>query len=136
MIQHEWKPGAITIDGRCCIKCGVTETLIERNYVTANCLGRQLPLKLEWLMPGDSRAVDFSEAINHPIHYGGDTPYETIKVLEAWLQIDEFIGFLKGNTIKYLSRHRAKGQYQDIQKASFYQKYLDNFMGKLPKGPK
>ncbi len=45
------------------------------------------------------------ERVDHPAHYGGgDNPYETIKVLEAWMTEEEIIGFLKGNAIKYLSR--------------------------------
>ena len=27
---------------------------------------------------------EMSDAINHPTYYGGDTTYETIKVIEAW----------------------------------------------------
>jgi hypothetical protein len=31
-----------------------------------------------------------SDDVNHPNHYGGDTTYEVIKVLRAWLTPDEF----------------------------------------------
>lgn len=59
--------------------------------------------------------------INHPPHYGGDSPYETIKVLGAWLSIEEFKGFCKGNAIKYLSRAGKKGdELEDLQKARWY----------------
>ena len=59
--------------------------------------------------------------INHPPHYGGDTPYETIKVLGAWLSIEEFKGFCKGNAIKYLSRAGKKGdELEDLQKGRWY----------------
>lgn len=30
------------------------------------------------------------EEINHPERYGGDTPYECIKVLKAWLSKEEY----------------------------------------------
>ena len=33
--------------------------------------------------------------VNHPAHYGGDTTYEAIKVIEAWS-----LGFCLGNTVK------------------------------------
>lgn len=55
--------------------------------------------------------------VDHPLHYGGaDNAFETIKVLEAWLTPEEYVGFLKGNAIKYLSRHRHKGGAQDLEK--------------------
>ncbi len=62
-----------------------------------------------------------SETVNHPQHYGGDTPYETIKVLKEWLTAEEFRGFLRGNTIKYLSRAGKKGHaLEDLKKALWY----------------
>jgi hypothetical protein len=45
-----------------------------------------------------------SESVNHPQHYGGDTTYEAIKVIEAWE-----LGFCLGNTVKYISRAGKKG---------------------------
>lgn len=61
------------------------------------------------------------ERVNHPQHYGGDTTYETIKVLEAWLTPDEYRGFLKGNELKYLSRAGKKGdEAEDRAKARWY----------------
>ena len=56
-----------------------------------------------------TRIVAVAEKVNHPDHYGGDTPHEVIKCLEAWLTPEEFLGFLKGNAIKYLSRLGRKG---------------------------
>ena len=64
------------------------------------------------------------EAVNHPSHYGGDTLYETIKVLEAWLTPEQFKGFCMGNTIKYLSRAGKKDkEIQELKKAKFYLDY-------------
>ncbi len=61
---------------------------------------------------GDS-AID---AVNHPLHYGGDTTYETIKVIEAW-----GLGFNLGNAVKYISRADHKGsRLVDLRKALFY----------------
>lgn len=62
------------------------------------------------------------EAVNHPAHYGGDSTYETIKVLKAWLSPEEYAGFLRGNVIKYMSRAGKKaGASQDHEKAAWYQ---------------
>lgn len=65
-----------------------------------------------------------TEHVAHPSHYGGDVPYETIKVLEAWMTPEQFTGFCRGNTIKYLSRAGKKGdRLTDLQKAQFYLDY-------------
>lgn len=70
-----------------------------------------------------------SETVDHPSHYGGaDDPFEVIKVLEAWLTPDEFVGFLKGNVIKYEARARHKNGIEDLKKAQWYQNYLVQFM--------
>ena len=55
-------------------------------------------------------------AVNHPSHYGGDTTYETIKVIEAW-----GLGFHLGNAVKYISRAGRKGDaLEDLRKAAWY----------------
>lgn len=64
--------------------------------------------------------------IDHPERYGGDTPYECIKVLKAWLSPDEFRGFLKGNAIKYLCRIGKKDEpAKEAAKAEWYVKELE-----------
>ena len=57
-----------------------------------------------------------NENVNHPKHYGGDTPYETIKVIEAW-----GLDFHLGNAVKYISRAGKKGiAREDLEKAVWY----------------
>jgi hypothetical protein len=59
---------------------------------------------------------DSGSLVNHPDHYGGDTTYEAIKVIEAWN-----LGFCLGNAIKYLCRSGKKGsRLQDLEKAHWY----------------
>lgn len=73
-----------------------------------------------------------SEQVNHPDHYGGDTLYETIKVLEAWMTPEQFSGFCRGNTLKYASRAGKKGDILiDLQKARFYLDYEIKTLEKL-----
>lgn len=56
------------------------------------------------------------EAVNHPAHYGGDVPYEAIKVIEDW-----GLGFSAGNAVKYMIRAPHKGsQRVDLEKAVWY----------------
>ncbi|MEV6413868.1 DUF3310 domain-containing protein [Kribbella sp. NPDC051718] len=60
--------------------------------------------------------TDPNEAVNHPAHYGGDTTYEAIKVIEAW-----GLGFTLGNAVKYICRAGAKGRrIEDLRKAAWY----------------
>lgn len=56
------------------------------------------------------------EVINHPQHYGGDTVYEAIKVIEAW-----GLNFNTGNAVKYLCRAGKKSNaLEDLKKAAWY----------------
>lgn len=55
------------------------------------------------------------EVINHPDHYGGDTPYEAIKVIEAW-----GLNFNLGNLIKYIKRCDSKNGLEDLKKGLWY----------------
>lgn len=77
------------------------------------------------------------EPVAHPAHYGGNSMYETIKVLEAWLTHDQFLGFLRGNAIKYLSRagkkHGAE-RVDDQQKAEFYIGYEIDYLKRMANG--
>ena len=69
------------------------------------------------------------ETINHPSYYGGDTTYETVKVIAAW-----GLGFLLGNTIKYISRAGKKDPtkfVEDLKKARWY---LDHAIQRLERG--
>jgi hypothetical protein len=65
-------------------------------------------------------AKDEGEQINHPAHYGGDTVYEAIKVIENW-----GLNFNLGNCVKYISRAGRKvptkdGLIEDLEKARWY----------------
>jgi len=66
------------------------------------------------------------EAVNNPKHYGGDTTYEAIKVIEAWE-----LNFHLGNVVKYISRAGKKDTNktkEDLLKAQWY---LDRYIGTL-----
>lgn len=69
------------------------------------------------------------EAVNHPQHYGGDTIYETIKVQEAKLTHDEFVGAMKFQVAKYLDRSgkKAAAILEDWRKAQFYLNYMIDY---------
>lgn len=60
-----------------------------------------------------------NEAVNHPSHYGGDTTYEVIKVLEDWGLLNSFC---LANTVKYIARAGKKNEdlIEDLSKARWY----------------
>lgn len=62
-----------------------------------------------------------TEEINHPERYNGDSVYECIKVLKAWMPEEQYRGFLRGNFIKYVCRLGKKDDsVQELKKASWY----------------
>lgn len=63
------------------------------------------------------------DVVEKPAHYnqGG---IECIQAIEASMTHEEFIGYLKGNAIKYLWRYRDKNGIEDLKKAHWYQKLL------------
>ncbi len=74
----------------------------------------------------------WSDPVEHPAHYGGDTQFETIKVLAAWLTPEQLSGFLLGNALKYLSRVGKKGDaVEDLRKAAWY---IDREIKRLTEG--
>jgi hypothetical protein len=73
------------------------------------------------------RAIDAAERVNHPEHYGGNTTYEAIKVIEAWE-----LGFCLGNTVKYIARAGRKPNadaIEDLKKARWYLQREINRLG-------
>lgn len=70
-----------------------------------------------------------TDLVTNPAHYNqGDI--ECIDAIRAALTPEEFHGYCKGNSMKYLWRERYKGGETDIRKANWYLQaslnYLDN----------
>lgn len=72
------------------------------------------------------------DAVDHPSYYGGaESPYEAIKVIEAW-----GLDFCLGNAVKYISRAGKKDpskEIEDLEKARFYIGYRINQLKKVKK---
>lgn len=65
------------------------------------------------------------DEINHPRHYQLFPGQEAIDVIRAALTPAEFVGYLKGNSLKYRLRAGDKGPAEKcIAKANWYQDYL------------
>ena len=62
------------------------------------------------------------------IQHGGthykDMTIQPWAVMEAVLTHEEFVGFLKGNIIKYIMRYKDKNGIEDLYKAQWYIKEL------------
>ena len=68
--------------------------------------------------------MDEHDPVNHPAHYtqGG---IECIDAIEAAMTADEFVGFLRGQMIKYVWRLGRKGDgLEDVEKALWYGRRL------------
>lgn len=65
-------------------------------------------------------------------HYR-DMPIQPWTVMEAVLTPEEFVGFLKGNVIKYALRAGRKEGSDDAGKAKHYAKKLREFQEKIPR---
>lgn len=61
-----------------------------------------------------------SDPVNSPAHYNNGG-IECIDAIRASMSQEEFEGYLKGNTLKYLWRYRYKGKpAEDLAKAGWY----------------
>lgn len=61
-----------------------------------------------------------SDAVNHPSHYTNGS-VECIDAIKASMGYDKFVGYLKGNIIKYIWRYELKANpVQDLEKAQWY----------------
>jgi hypothetical protein len=68
------------------------------------------------------------DEVNKPLHYNTGK-IECIDAIEAMLSPEEFIGYLRGNSLKYRWRMRYKGKpLQDMEKAKWYENRLMVFM--------
>ena len=64
-----------------------------------------------------------ADKVNHPEHYNQGT-IECIDAIEAMLSHEEFVGYLRGNSLKYRWRFRYKNGIEDLRKAEWYERRL------------
>lgn len=65
-------------------------------------------------------------------HYA-DKTIQPWQAMESWMTPEQFIGFLRGNALKYLARCDDKGGIEDIKKARHYLDALIDFQERLTK---
>ncbi len=72
--------------------------------------------------------LDYDQ-VNNPVHYNHSN-IECIEAIEAMLTHEEFIGYLRGNSLKYRWRFRYKNGVQDLDKADWYENKLKEILTK------
>lgn len=114
-----------------CEKCGTTENVVAHHE------DYNKPLEVVWLCKFhhkerhaelDREDKPKSDMVNHPPHYtqGG---IETIEYIRAKLSPEEYVGYLRGNIMKYTSRIGLKGESsEDAGKIEWYSKELHRFL--------
>jgi hypothetical protein len=67
------------------------------------------------------------DEVNSPAHYNTGK-VECIEAIEAMLTPEEYLGYLRGNSLKYLWRFRyKKSPHSDLLKAQWYEEKLLDF---------
>ena len=64
-----------------------------------------------------------TDLVNNPPHYNKGE-IECIDAIEAMLTHEEYVGYLRGNSLKYRWRFRYKNGIQDLEKAKWYEQRL------------
>ena len=62
------------------------------------------------------------DSVNNPSHYAGEI--ECIECIKAQMSHEEFKGYLRGNSVKYMWRYNRKNGLEDLQKAQWYNNRL------------
>ena len=72
------------------------------------------------------------DSVNRPEHYNS-SKMECIDAIHGMLTHDEYIGYLRGNALKYNWRCRYKGKpIEDLRKARWYEERLIRYMLEHP----
>lgn len=92
---------------------------VKMNDLSAETSYLKLPDLCEEFSPGDSVGL-LGSPVDHPAHYNNGS-IECIDGIKAALTKEEYIGFLKGNVLKYLWRCGSKGKLtEDLKKGRWY----------------
>lgn len=67
--------------------------------------------------------MNFEESLAHQKHYENNQ-IQPIEIMKANFTPEEYKGFLQGNVLKYLLRHKYKNGMEDLQKARIYLSWL------------
>ena len=72
------------------------------------------------------------DSVSKPAHYNNGK-MECIEAIEGMLNHDEYVGYLRGNSLKYRWRYRYKGKpMEDLRKAEWYERRLMDYLVRYP----
>ena len=77
-------------------------------------------------LKSDTKKSD--DSVNHPSHYT-DGKIECIDAIESSMSKEAFMGYCKGNVIKYIWRYEHKGELESLEKAMWYLNKLIGVIG-------
>ena len=78
--------------------------------------------------PNEHPVFGKPDMADNPPHYNNGG-IECIEAIEAMLSRDEYIGYLRGNALKYMWRFRYKSKpFEDLRKARWYEERLMKFL--------
>ena len=77
-------------------------------------------------LTSDTKKSD--DSVNHPSYYT-DGKIECIDAIESSMSKAAFIGYCKGNIIKYIWRYEHKGGVESLKKAKWYIDKLTEVIG-------
>ena len=93
--------------------------LDESGFEEYDCMLPPLPDDIE-IAGVEIEAALAEDVVNNPSHYA-DGAIEAIDAMKSMMSDEEFKGYLRGNTFKYLWRCTKKGNTpQDLDKAIWY----------------
>ncbi len=68
-----------------------------------------------------------NDVVNNPVHYNNGK-VECIEAIESMLTPEEYVGYLRGNSLKYRWRFTYKNLEEDLYKARWYEDRMLNFI--------
>ncbi len=78
--------------------------------------------------PNEHPVFGEQNMVDNPPHYNNGS-IECIEAIEAMLNKEEYIGYLRGNALKYRWRFRYKKKpFEDLRKARWYEERLMKFL--------
>ena len=108
---------------KCCSTCKY-QAVFGHNAPCADCYISSINKEPTKWKPAESETADISKNNNYDQHY--ISAHQPIEVMQANMTHDEFMGFLKGNIIKYVCRLGKKDEpAKEAAKIRRYAEWLE-----------
>ena len=104
------------------------EPSLNDQYAEIEQVRKEYKLKNDMSVDDYIDTIRCEDTVNHPSHYASGE-IECIDAMEAMLTPEQFIGYLRGNSFKYMWRYENKGGITDLEKAQWYLNKLISRVG-------